>query len=67
MIMTPHALFLLFAAICLGPSVMHAQDAPLVADVSENLVAITTGFTGKEILLFGATDGPGDIAIVVNR
>ena len=63
--MTPHALFLLFAATCLGPSVTHAQDAPLVADVSENLVAITTGFTGKEILLFGATDGPGDIAIVV--
>ncbi|MBL8643640.1 MAG: TIGR02186 family protein, partial [Rhodospirillaceae bacterium] len=42
-----------------------AQEAPLVADVSENLVAITTGFTGKEVLLFGATDGPGDIAIVV--
>jgi len=42
-----------------------AQDAPLVADVSENLVAITTGFTGKEVLLFGATDGPGDIAVVV--
>ncbi|MSO98525.1 MAG: hypothetical protein EXR11_09965 [Rhodospirillaceae bacterium] len=42
-----------------------AQEAPLVADVSENLVAITTGFTGKEVLLFGATDGPGDIAIIV--
>ncbi len=46
-------------------STATAQEAPLVADVSENLVAITTGFTGKEVLLFGATDGPGDIAIVV--
>jgi uncharacterized protein (TIGR02186 family) len=43
----------------------RAQEAPLVADVSENLVAITTGFTGKDVLLFGATDGPGDIAVVV--
>lgn len=47
------------------PTIALAQEAPLVADVSENLVAITTGFTGKEILLFGATDGPGDIAVVV--
>lgn len=50
--------------LALGASA-RAQEAPLVADVSENLVAITTGFTGKEVLLFGATDGPGDIAIVV--
>jgi uncharacterized protein (TIGR02186 family) len=49
----------------LAAGAAHAQEAPLVADVSENLVAITTGFTGKEVLLFGATDGPGDIAIVV--
>ncbi|MBL8628490.1 MAG: TIGR02186 family protein [Rhodospirillaceae bacterium] len=58
---------ILLAALCafIGLASAHAQEAPLVADVSENLVAITTGFTGKEVLLFGATDGPGDIAIVV--
>ncbi len=57
----------LFAALLTIASIStaRAQEAPLVADVSENLVAITTGFTGKEVLLFGATDGPGDIAIVV--
>ena len=56
----------LTAVLFLGSiSTAQAQEAPLVADVSENLVAITTGFTGKEVLLFGATDGPGDIAIVV--
>jgi uncharacterized protein (TIGR02186 family) len=43
----------------------RAQDAPLVAALSSHLVAITTGFTGTDVLLFGATDGPGDIAIVV--
>jgi uncharacterized protein (TIGR02186 family) len=57
--------FLPALLIVLGLSTAAAQEAPLVADVSENLVAITTGFTGKEVLLFGATDGPGDIAIVV--
>ncbi|MBP2300316.1 TIGR02186 family protein [Azospirillum picis] len=37
----------------------------LVADLSSHLVAITTGFTGTEVVLFGTTDGPGDVAIVV--
>ncbi|MBB4264960.1 TIGR02186 family protein [Roseospira visakhapatnamensis] len=38
---------------------------PLVADLSKHLVAITTGFTGTDVLLFGATDGPGDVVLVV--
>ena len=42
-----------------------ADDVPLVADLSNHLVAITTGFTGADVLLFGATDGPGDIVAVV--
>ncbi len=36
-----------------------------MADLSSHLVAITTGFTGTNVLLFGATDGPGDIVVVV--
>lgn len=47
------------------PAPASAQDVPLVADLSSHLVAITTGFTGTDVLLFGATNGPGDIAIVV--
>jgi uncharacterized protein (TIGR02186 family) len=46
-------------------SSLKAQDVPLVADLSSHLVAINTGFTGTDVLLFGATDGPGDIAVVV--
>jgi uncharacterized protein (TIGR02186 family) len=42
-----------------------AQDVPLVADLSNHLVAITTGFSGTDVLLFGATNGPGDIVVVV--
>ena len=46
-----------------GPSGAAAE--PLVADLSNHLIAITTGFTGADVLLFGATDGPGDIVAVV--
>ncbi len=38
---------------------------PIVADLSSHLIAITSGFTGTSVVLFGATDGPGDIIAVV--
>ncbi|MGE0716013.1 MAG: TIGR02186 family protein [Alphaproteobacteria bacterium] len=38
---------------------------PLAADVSSHLIAITTGFTGSEVVLFGSTDGPGDVVVLV--
>jgi uncharacterized protein (TIGR02186 family) len=41
----------------------RAQE--LVADLSKHFVAITTGFVGTEVLLFGATEGRGDVVIVV--
>ncbi len=41
----------------------RAQE--LVADLSRHFVAITTGFAGTEVLLFGATEGRGDVIIVV--
>lgn len=50
----------------------HAQEqqpreleVPLVADLSSHLVAITSRFTGTDVLLFGATDGAGDVVVVV--
>ena len=45
--------------------------APMVAgqelavDLSEEGVAITTGFSGANLLLFGATQGRGDVVVVV--
>lgn len=56
-------LALLFGAVAFQPSPLRAQA--LVADLSEHLVAITTGFTGKEVLLFGATEGEGDVVVTV--
>lgn len=37
----------------------------LVADLSERRISITLGFAGAEVLLFGATDGEGEVAVVV--
>jgi len=42
-----------------------AAAAPLVADLTSHLIGINAGFTGASVVLFGATDGPGDIVVVV--
>jgi len=42
-----------------------AAAMPLVADLSSREIAITTGFSGADLLLFGATDGEGDVVVVV--
>jgi len=67
-----HAAIFLFLAIGVAGAPADAQTqsgAPsassLVADLSEDLIAITTGFTGADVLLFGATDGAGEIIVVV--
>jgi Large extracellular alpha-helical protein len=57
-------LITLMAAIWLtAPGTSRAQS--LSADLSDHLIAITTGFTGTDLTLFGATDGDGDVAVVV--
>lgn len=52
---------LLLAALLAAP----ARGQGLTADVSDNLVAITTGFTGTSILIFGALTDPGEVVVVV--
>lgn len=53
----------LLLGLCGGGSPATAE--PLVADLSRHLVAITTGFAGTDVLMFGAVDGPGDVVVVV--
>ena len=57
------ALFALIALLSLAPPAAAAE--PLVADLSKHLVAITTGFAGTDVLLFGAVEGDGDVVVVV--
>jgi len=44
---------------------LPAQAQSLVADLSRHLIEITAGFSGAEVVLFGAVDGPGDVVVVV--
>lgn len=37
----------------------------LIADLSSKEIAITAGFSGTELLLFGALEGEGDVVVVV--
>jgi uncharacterized protein (TIGR02186 family) len=44
---------------------MAESADPLVVDLSNHLVAITTGFAGTTVLLFGSVEGDGDVVVVV--
>lgn len=56
------ALLLAFALLA---AATPARAQALIADLSSHLIAITTGFSGTELLLFGATEGEGDVVVVV--
>ncbi len=58
-------LLLLVAALGLALLPGPARAQQLVADLTQHLVAITTGFTGTSVTLFGAIDGGGDIVVSV--
>ncbi len=52
------------AAMLLAMSGAHGAE-PLKADLSDHVVAITTGFTGTSLVLFGTRQEAGEIVIVV--
>jgi len=58
------AAFLVLLLTCISATA-HAQQLPLIADASNYRVNITTGFTGTDVVYFGAKSGPGDIVVVV--
>jgi uncharacterized protein (TIGR02186 family) len=56
------AAVLIFACLC-AASPGRAQS--LVFDLSTHLIEITTGFAGTDMLLFGVTEGEGDVVVVL--
>jgi uncharacterized protein (TIGR02186 family) len=42
-----------------------ARSQTLSADLSSHIIGITTGFVGANLTLFGTTDKPGDIVVIV--
>ena len=63
--MRPAAAFLCVVSVCLMVPVGAPKASTLVADLSRHLVAISTGFAGTDVLLFGATEGKGDVVVIV--
>ena len=54
------------ALVMLLSASLYARASGLVADLSNHLIAITTAFTGSDVLLFGALeDTGGDVVVVV--
>ncbi len=64
-------LLLLLLSLLAAPARAPAQESPLVADISDREIEVSTGFTGADLLVFGATDAPigpgGDEILVVVR
>ena len=55
----------LLPILSIGTVTKKAVADPLVVDLSNHLVAITTGFTGTKVLLFGAVEDEGDVIVTV--
>ncbi len=53
------------AAVSCAAATAPANAAAVLADLSSHIIAIGGGFTGDSVVLFGSTDGPGDIIAVV--
>jgi len=57
------ALLLVPLWLAAAPRETGAQE--LIADLSDHLIAITSDFTGTELLVFGAIEGEGDVVVIV--
>jgi uncharacterized protein (TIGR02186 family) len=53
------------AVLWLAAGAAPVNGASVLADLSSHIIAIGGGFTGDSVVLFGSTDGPGDIIAVV--
>jgi uncharacterized protein (TIGR02186 family) len=56
---------ILLVLVLATPRGAGAAEPLLLTDLTTHYIAITTGFTGQDVVLFGATDGQGDVIVVV--
>ncbi len=56
---------ILFSFAIIALAMPSSAQNPLVADLSEHQIQITTGFTGTEVLLFGTVQPNSDVVVVV--
>lgn len=51
--------------LCGGNGCREAAAKSIVADIDHHLIAITTDFSGEDVLIFGAVDQPGDVIMAL--
>ena len=56
---------LILAGLSLALFAGPAGAAPVVADLSKYVISIDSGFTGTDVLLYGAVEEEGDLVVVV--
>ena len=56
---------LIFVVVSLALSSGPAEAVPVVADLSKYVISIDSGFTGTDVLLYGAVEEEGDLVVVV--
>lgn len=56
-------LIALFSLFLFAPGMAEARE--LTVDLTDPVVRITTGFSGTDLLLYGAINEPGDVVVVV--
>lgn len=68
----PYKALAAFLMLCAAPASAQQEEStavslnnPLVADISQNIVEIRSDFNGTQLLIFGARNVAGDIAIAV--
>jgi uncharacterized protein (TIGR02186 family) len=54
------------AVLILTAALAPARAQQLVADLSAHQINITAGFSGADLLLFGVSDGTGDVVVIVS-
>jgi uncharacterized protein (TIGR02186 family) len=55
----------LLSVIVMAIAVPGFSQTPLIADLSEHQIQITTGFVGTDVLLFGTVEPGSDVVVVV--
>ena len=60
-----NAVRLILAALSLALFSGPAWAAPVVADLSKYVISIDSGFTGTDVLLYGAVEEEGDLVVVI--
>jgi uncharacterized protein (TIGR02186 family) len=63
--LAPSAVAIGLAALLLLVAALLRAQEPIIADLSNYRVDITTGFVGTDVLVFGAKEGPGDVVVVI--